>query len=76
MRGNGRDILVPLPSGVRREVHEIGVVAIICRSIFDPIASIIAYSRSSEANWAWIDPAQRRIHIQFSSGRVYVVPER
>lgn len=59
MDGNGRGVLVPRPSGVRREVNDIGLLEIIRDSGFDPVARLISYNRSSELDWAWAEPAQK-----------------
>lgn len=64
-----------MPSGVRPEVDDIGLLANICATSFDPVSSLIAYSSSLEVDWAWVDPAQRWYPYQFSSGQVYDVPE-
>lgn len=57
MGSNGQGALVLLPSCVRREVDDIGLLEIIRGSTFDPVTSVIAYSRSSEVDRAWVEPA-------------------
>lgn len=69
MRGNGRGVLVPLPSGVCRKVNNIGIPQTIRGSRFSPVASFIAYTPSSEADWAWAAIAQHYYQYQVSSGR-------
>lgn len=50
MRGNDRGVLLPLPSGVQREVNDIGLLENMRGSRFDPVTSLIAYSNSSEVD--------------------------
>lgn len=52
MSGNGRGVLVPLTLGVCRVLDEICLPGTIYDSSFDPVASLIAYSWSSEVEWA------------------------
>lgn len=42
---NGSSVLVPLPSGVRREVEHIDWLEIIREISFDPVALLVAYCR-------------------------------
>lgn len=52
MDRNGRAFLVPLPLVVCRVVDDIGLLETICGSSLDPVTSLVAYSRSSEFDWA------------------------
>lgn len=59
MCGNDLGGLVPLPTGICREVDYIRLSKIIRGSDLDPVALIIAYSPSCEVDWTWVEPARR-----------------
>lgn len=69
-------MLVPLLSGVSREVDDIGLLQVIRDCNFDSAALLIAYNRVSEVDWVWVEPAQRFNPYQLSSGQVQDVPEQ
>lgn len=69
-------MLDSLPSGVRPEVDDIRLFEILRGSGFDPFPSLVTYSRSSDVNWACVEPAQCGYPNRFPSGRVFDVPER
>lgn len=75
MNGTGQGVPVPLPSGVRPDADDIGLLAIIHDGV-NPVSSLITYSRSSDDNWALASASQRLYGWQFFSGIVYDVPER
>lgn len=56
MGGNTRGVLARLPSGVCFEVDDIGILQFLGGSEIDPVASLIAYSRSYKVYWAWFEP--------------------
>lgn len=55
---NGCDVLFPLPSDVLRRLDDISLFEILCGSGFDPVVSLLANCRSSNIDWAGVDPAQ------------------
>lgn len=70
MGSNGQDVLVPLASGVRLEVYDIGLLEIICSRGFDPVPSSISCRRSSEGDWALLKPANGGIHTSFLRDKI------
>lgn len=71
-----RGVLVPLPSCDRRKIDDICLLEILFGRGFGPVASLIAYSRSSQVDWAWVEPAQRWYLYHLCLGRFIVVPEQ
>lgn len=74
--GIGRGVLVPLASSVPCKVDYTSLLEILCGSVLDRVASLIQYSRSSQVDCTWFEPAQRCYSYHFSSGRVLDDPER
>lgn len=64
MGGSGRSVPVPLPSGIHREVDDIGLLEILGGSCCDPVASLIAFSWSSNVDWAWVEPTLRAVRTR------------
>lgn len=56
MGRNGRSFLVPSPACLRQKVDAFDFFENIRTGSFDPVASLITYSRSSKIDWAWVDP--------------------
>lgn len=64
MGSKSRGVLVPLPSDVRGEVDNIGLLEII-RGGFKPAASLIAGSRSFKLDWAGLNQPSAEIPTSF-----------
>lgn len=62
-------VLILMPSGVCYEANYISLLEIPHGSDLDRVASLIAYCRLSEIDWAWVAPAQGCDTCQFSSGK-------
>lgn len=67
MDANVWGVHVPLQSGVLHHINDFGFHEILRGSGFNPVASFVSYSRSSQAAWASIDLAQWYYPLEFSS---------
>lgn len=66
--GKSCGFLVTLPSDVRREVDDIGILGMNSGCSSDPDPSLVAYCRSSEVYWAFVERAQRCYTYRFPHG--------
>lgn len=66
----------PLPPGVLRKVHDTGLFEVIRGIGLDPVASLMAYSPSSEVEWTWVAAAQPWYPYHFSMMQICDGPER
>lgn len=73
---NGRGVLVSVLFAAGRKVDEIGLLENTFGSSLDTVASLIAYSTSSEEDWASGKRIQLLSPYQFSSWQINDVSER
>lgn len=66
--GTGRRLIVPSPFNVRPEVDYISSLEIRRNIGFDAVASLIACSRSSEADWPGLSKPNIGIRTSFLQG--------
>lgn len=75
MGGYDCGVLVPLSSGFRRKIDDIGFLENIRGCTFDPVVSLVPFRRFLEFDWAWIEASQRWYPNRLLARHVYDVPE-